>query len=214
MNTKAKRKPKPLIPPMPHVFTSGQVAKVLGVSPRTAAQHIDSGRLKGWKIAASRDRRVAIKDLIAFIKSEGSSLERLKCFLRDRGHSMVGLDQHAVFVGFGSHAQDRFRETITGYDCNFCDGVFAAALRLLTLFPSIVVVDLSIGVSEARELAKSVLTEEGHDDTTLIAVCAEDEAELLTDTLTTAGYHAVVARPLDFDLIARRIATNTVKGRK
>lgn len=39
-------------------LTTGQIAKRLGVAPRTVAKWIDSGRLIGIRIPGSRDRRV------------------------------------------------------------------------------------------------------------------------------------------------------------
>ena len=48
------------------VLTTGQVAKVLRVAPRTVSTMIDDGRLKGWKIPGTKDRRVDYHDLYAF----------------------------------------------------------------------------------------------------------------------------------------------------
>ena len=39
------------------VFTTGQVAKICKVAPRTVSKWFDSGRLKGYRIPGSQDRR-------------------------------------------------------------------------------------------------------------------------------------------------------------
>ena len=40
------------------VFTTGQVAKICKVAPRTVSKWFDSGRLKGYRIPGSQDRRI------------------------------------------------------------------------------------------------------------------------------------------------------------
>ena len=50
-----------------NLFTTGQVAAILGVAPRTAAKLIDSGRIVGWRIPDCGDRRVTRDALTAFL---------------------------------------------------------------------------------------------------------------------------------------------------
>lgn len=51
---------------MTEVFTTGQIAKICGVAPRTASMWIDKGLLKGWRIPGGQDRRVARADFLEF----------------------------------------------------------------------------------------------------------------------------------------------------
>lgn len=48
-------------------FTTGQVAKICKVAPRTVSKWIDSGTLKGYRIPNSQDRRVPREHLKAFL---------------------------------------------------------------------------------------------------------------------------------------------------
>ena len=50
------------------VFTTGQVAKICKVAPRTVSKWFDSGRLKGYRIPGSQDRRIPREYLIKFLK--------------------------------------------------------------------------------------------------------------------------------------------------
>lgn len=52
-------------------YTISQVAKICDVAPRTAANWFDKGRLKGYRIPGSRDRRVPHQYLIEFLQSHG-----------------------------------------------------------------------------------------------------------------------------------------------
>ena len=48
-------------------FTTGDVSKICGVAPRTVSKWFDSGRLKGYRIPGSQDRRVPRKFLVEFL---------------------------------------------------------------------------------------------------------------------------------------------------
>ncbi len=50
------------------VFTTGQVAKICKVAPRTVSKWFDSGRLKGYRIPGSQDRRIPREYLIKFFE--------------------------------------------------------------------------------------------------------------------------------------------------
>ena len=58
------------------VFTTGQVAKICKVAPRTVSKWFDSGRLKGYRIPGSQDRRIPREYLIKFLKEHGMPLGR------------------------------------------------------------------------------------------------------------------------------------------
>ena len=50
------------------IYTTGQVAKVCGVSKKTVVKWFDSGMLKGFRIPGSLVRRIPKKALIKFMK--------------------------------------------------------------------------------------------------------------------------------------------------
>ena len=51
------------------VLTTGQVAQICNVAPRTVTKWFDSGQLKGYRIPGSRDRRIPTSELIRFMKA-------------------------------------------------------------------------------------------------------------------------------------------------
>lgn len=64
------------------VYTTGQVAKICTVSPRTVAKWFDTGRLKGYRIPGSRDRRIPHNILINFLEEYAIPLGNLKNEIR------------------------------------------------------------------------------------------------------------------------------------
>jgi hypothetical protein len=53
------------------VLSSGEVAQICHVAPRTAQKWIDAGLLKGYRIPGSRDRRVPIDEMVRFMEHHG-----------------------------------------------------------------------------------------------------------------------------------------------
>jgi len=51
-----------------NVLTTGEVAKICNVAPRTVSKWFDSGQLKGYRIPGSKDRRIPVNELIRFMK--------------------------------------------------------------------------------------------------------------------------------------------------
>jgi excisionase family DNA binding protein len=62
---------------MKMVFTTGQVAKICKVAPRTVIKWFDAGKLKGYKIPGSNDRRIPREALIRFLTEHGMPLGEL-----------------------------------------------------------------------------------------------------------------------------------------
>ncbi|MGN1274093.1 MAG: helix-turn-helix domain-containing protein, partial [Thermoguttaceae bacterium] len=60
------------------VFTTGQVAKICKVAPRTVSKWFDSGRLKGYRIPGSQDRRIPREYLLRFLKEHGMPTTELE----------------------------------------------------------------------------------------------------------------------------------------
>lgn len=54
--------------PYRHTYTTGQIARYLGVAPRTVAKWVDAGVLTGGRLPASKDRRVTQPSLVAFVR--------------------------------------------------------------------------------------------------------------------------------------------------
>ena len=52
-------------------YTVGQVAKIFKVAPRTVSKWFDAGRIKGYRIPGTQDRRIPEEYLIKFSNDHG-----------------------------------------------------------------------------------------------------------------------------------------------
>ena len=60
-----------------NVLTTGDVAKICNVAPRTVSKWFDTGKLKGYRIPGSKDRRIPMDELVRFMKSHNMPTEGL-----------------------------------------------------------------------------------------------------------------------------------------
>lgn len=74
-------------------FTTGEVAQICLVSPRTAGKWVDSGRLGGFRIPGSNDRRVPREALATFMSESGMPMTRLTMFDKPPERQMVALSE-------------------------------------------------------------------------------------------------------------------------
>jgi len=51
-----------------NVLTTGDVAKICHVAPRTVSKWFDNGQLRGYRIPGSKDRRIPVSELVRFMK--------------------------------------------------------------------------------------------------------------------------------------------------
>jgi len=57
------------MPSSKDVLTTGEVAKICNVAPRTVSKWFDSGQLRGYRIPGSKDRRIPVAQLVRFMKA-------------------------------------------------------------------------------------------------------------------------------------------------
>ncbi len=53
------------------VYTTGQIAKIVKVAPRTVAMWFDAGRIRGYRLPGSHDRRIPRESLEKFLLEHG-----------------------------------------------------------------------------------------------------------------------------------------------
>lgn len=120
------------------VLTTGEVARICNVAPRTVAKWIDQGQLRGYRIPGSRDRRVPREALIRFMRDYGIPLDRLSS-----GPVRV------VLLTPRSAQADRLAEALarqSDWEVDRTDDPFEVGLLLGARRPDVLVVDLATEV--------------------------------------------------------------------
>src|SRR6266850_758267 len=134
------------VPAMKKVFTTGQVAKICKVAPRTVSKWFDSGRLRGYRIPGSQDRRIPREILI--IGAEKLFIDRVKELLPEA---------------------DDFKYELA-------HSGFEAGIQAESFHPDTIVIDLAMGRSEALQITTNLRRNPAYEQTLIIALASEDEA--------------------------------------
>ena len=118
---------------MKTIFTTGQVAKICKVAPRTVSKWFDSGRLRGYRIPGSQDRRIPREHLIRFLKEHGMPLGELE----DEAMGKV------LLVGADARVRGDLDEVMSNdeFKIEVAASGFEAGIQAESLHPDCVVVD-------------------------------------------------------------------------
>ena len=178
------------------IFTTGQVAKICKVAPRTVSKWFDSGRLRGYRIPGSQDRRIPRDHLIRFLKEHGMPLGELE----DEAMGKI------LLVGADAQVRASLTEMMGENDFKLESATsgFEAGIQAESLHPDCVVIDFTMGRNEALMIAQNLKKNAEYTDTVLIG--------LLTDDDTAAGFDRTIfnetfRKPFDAALLAERIRT-------
>ena len=155
---------------MKKVFTTGQVAKICKVAPRTVSKWFDSGRLRGYRIPGSQDRRIPREHLIRFLKEHGMPLGELE---EEGWHKILIIGAEKLFI-------DRVKELLPEDDdfkYELANSGFEAGIQAESFHPDTIIIDLAMGRSEALQIAQNLRRNPHYEQTLIIALASEDEAD-------------------------------------
>jgi excisionase family DNA binding protein len=183
---------------MKKVFTTGQVAKICKVAPRTVSKWFDSGRLRGYRIPGSQDRRIPREQLIKFLKEHGMPLGELE---EEGWHKILIIGGEKLFI-------DRLKELLPEDDdfrYELAASGFEAGIMAESFHPDSIIADLGMGRSEALQIAQNLRRNPHYEKTLIIALALEDEAS--PETLLNYGFNEIFKKPFDVALLGQRIRT-------
>jgi excisionase family DNA binding protein len=181
---------------MKKVFTTGQVAKICKVAPRTVSKWFDSGRLKGYRIPGSQDRRIPREQLVRFLKEHGMPLAELEDETQSK-MLLVGLDGTLAAT-----MRERLPES-DGFKFETAASGFEAGIQAESLHPDAIIIDLKLGRNEALQICQNLRKKPEYQSTILIALVGAED--LAGDGLAQQGFNEVFRKPFDVALLAERI---------
>jgi two-component system, OmpR family, response regulator RpaA len=181
---------------MKKVFTTGQVAKICKVAPRTVSKWFDSGRLKGYRIPGSQDRRIPREQLIRFLKEHGMPLGELE---EEEWHKVLLIGTEKLF-------NDRMKEILPEVDdfkYELAQSGFEAGTLAQSFHPDTIIIDLGLGRGESIQIASNLRKNDAYTTTLIIGLAGEDEAA--PEKLNEHGFNEIFKKPFDVALLAERI---------
>ena len=182
------------------VLTTGEVAKICNVAPRTVSKWFDSGSLKGYRIPGSRDRRIPTAELVKFMRAHGIPVEG------------VNSGRTRVLIADGEkEVTDTLAKILTeqtSYEVHTATTAFQAGMECERFKPHVLLLDLHMGDNESRMVADHVRRNENLSFTKIVAMSGK-----LTDGqalgLRSQGFDSFVKKPFQVRQIVEAIEAAT-----
>jgi len=183
-----------------NVLTTGDVARICNVAPRTVSKWFDSGQLKGYRIPGSKDRRIPLTELIRFMRANNMPTEALAAG-KIRVLVLDGDDQS------GLNLMDSLKNR-GGYDVLVARNGFEAGAAAQRFSPHVVLINLLTNGIDAHAICRSM---RALDDFATIKILAlanylgSQEAAALMQK----GFDGYVSNPSDPGEIIKKIEEAT-----
>ncbi len=170
------------------VLTTGQVAKICNVAPRTVSKWFDSGQLRGYRIPGSKDRRIPMDQLIRFMRAHGIPLNGLdgastRVLLIDKQPEITETLADAL------DKEDRFDVRVA--ECGFDAGVIAEQFR-----PHIILLDIMLDDINIKRIS-AIIRENPELQGTRIVAMASGLTQGESQALLQQGFDAILPKPFD-----------------
>jgi len=183
-----------------NVLTTGDVAKICNVAPRTVSKWFDSGQLKGYRIPGSKDRRIPVSELIRFMKvhnmpTTALPVSKIRVLLVDSNTDAA------------SALADALR-TKAGYEVQIVRSNFETGAVAQKFAPHVLLINLLAEGISATEICKNIRSDEDLQTIKVIAL-----ANQLSDSEVTAllqkGFDGCIPNPTDTTEVIKKIEEAT-----
>ena len=177
------------------IYTTGQIAKICKVSPRTVSKWFDSGKLPGYRIPGSLDRRVTRQQLVSFCTYYGFPLADLE----------MDTVQRVLCVGVGPVLCQQLIEILPDGECALLqvNSPFAAGYEFLRYNPQTIILDFSLSRGECQSIAWQVKHLRRDECIQVIGLTSEDECHI--GSLLESGFTDCLIKPVDAVVLAKLI---------
>ncbi len=179
------------------VLTTGEVARICKVAPRTVTKWFDSGQLHGYRIPGSKDRRIPITQLIRFMRQNNMPLDGMLHFTKTR---ILIVDDEIEIV-------DMLRDLLsqqTTYDVQTARNGFEAGLAAEKFRPHVILLDINLGDINGREVCRAIRLNPELQMTKVVAMSGQI-AEEESKSLLTQGFEGFLKKPFTIQQVIQSV---------
>ncbi len=149
------------MPRQKDILTTGEVAKICSVAPRTVSKWFDSGQLRGYRIPGSKDRRIPLNALVKFMKAHSIPMDGLQS------------GQMRVLIVDGESETIQVLEKVlaeqANYEVRVAHSGFACGVECEKFRPHVMLLDMHLNDVKGEDVLKLI---RGNDDLQLTKVIA------------------------------------------
>ncbi|MEK6677039.1 MAG: helix-turn-helix domain-containing protein [Planctomycetota bacterium] len=186
-----------------NVLTTGDVARICNVAPRTVSKWFDSGQLRGYRIPGSKDRRIPLNQLIRFMQAHGIPIDglesgRTKFLILDTDREWCNTVRRVL-------SQD------PSFEVSFADSAFEAGVLAGEVKPHALVVDVDDCGTSPKVLCQFVRSHPVLNGVLLIGT-GMHLSEPRGQELLQAGFHAYLSKPYEIGALVRTLESRSTNG--
>jgi len=183
-----------------NVLTTGDVARICNVAPRTVSKWFDSGQLKGYRIPGSKDRRIPVSELIRFMKAHNMPATMFP----------VGKIRVLV-VDSNADAASSLADTLrtkADYEVQTVRSNFESGVVAQKFAPHVLLVSLLAEGIDATGICKSIRANEDLQTIKIIAL-ANQLSDSESAALLQKGFDGYISNAGDADEVIKKIEEAT-----
>ena len=168
------------------VLTTGEVAKICNVAPRTVSKWFDTGKLKGYRIPGSRDRRIPANQLVKFLRAHGMPMNgldggTLRVLIVDDEPDMLDILKDML----ATSGKYEVRTAINGFEA----GMQAEQFR-----PHVILLDLLLSDIDGRTVCRNIKQNPSLTATKVIAISGQLTSKQ-GEKLMAEGFDEFLSKP-------------------
>jgi len=183
-----------------NVLTTGEVARICNVAPRTVSKWFDKGQLKGYRIPGSKDRRIPVSELARFMKAHNMpapalSAGKIRVLIADSNPD-------------GASALAETLRTRADYEVQTVQSNFETGMVAQKFVPHVLLVNLLAEDINATEICSSIRSD-GDLQTIKIIALANRLSDSESAALLQKGFDGYVSDSADITEVVRKIEDAT-----
>ncbi|MEO0512386.1 MAG: response regulator [Planctomycetota bacterium] len=168
------------------VLTTGEVAKICNVAPRTVSKWFDNGQIAGYRIPGSKDRRIPVAELIRFMKSHGIPLDGIT----GGGTRVLIVDGDQEV----SSALNGALQEATNYEVRSAQSAFEAGIECERFRPHVLLLDMHLEGGDSERVAQLISGSEQFDITKLVGMSSR-MTDSQIQSLLHSGFESFLKKP-------------------
>lgn len=179
-----------------NVLTTGDVARICNVAPRTVSKWFDKGQLKGYRIPGSKDRRIPVSELVRFMKVHDIPSANLP----------VG-KVRVLVVDNGRHNGSPLAKTLgaqTDYEIETVGSTFEAGLGARSFSPHVMLINLLAKGVDAFDICSKIRENEELRIIKIVAL-ANRLSKSESSALLKKGFDGYVCDSSNIDEVIKKI---------
>ena len=179
-----------------NVLTTGDVARICNVAPRTVSKWFDTGQLKGYRIPGSKDRRIPVSELIRFMKAHNipaasPPVGKIRILVADSHEESASALANAL-------------RTKAGYEVQIVVSNFEAGVTIEKFAPHVLLINLLAKGIDAAGICRNIRTDEDLQTIKVIAL-ANRLSGSESAALLQKGFDSAVSDSSDVTEVIKKI---------